>query len=384
MISVIVPIYNSEKYLEQCLISLVKQTYSDLEIILVNDGSTDSSRNICEKFKKDDDRIILINKENQGLVRARKDGVRKATGEYITFIDADDWIDADTYENLKDFKSDIVAYGLVEEYGFRIKKKTNKFTDGFYKKNKISNYIIPQMLCTDNFFEFGLLPNLVCKLIKRTLFMEMMNEVSDDVFVGEDVDFFYRLVFKAETLTIRSYCPYHYRQHSESMMRKKIDIESMKKLYIDLLTINGVKKKTEWEKQLNKYIMFVMLLKRPDKVVNLIKEIGEINGSVVIYGAGVFGKGIYNQLKQNKKIKKLFMVDKQWKNLSKENILIDNPERITDINPDKVIITILDERVCNYVKEYLIGMGVGIDKIITISFLNLCSNKEVQECLIKK
>ena len=70
----------------------------------------------------------------------------------------------------------------------------------------------------------------------------MMEEVSNDVSVGEDVDFFYRLVFKAETLTIRSYCPYHYRQHSESMMRKKIDIESIKKLYFDLLTINGVKK----------------------------------------------------------------------------------------------------------------------------------------------
>ena len=76
MISVIVPIYNSEKYLNQCLTSLVKQTYSDLEIILVNDGSTDSSMNICEKFKKEDDRIILINKKNQGLVRARKEKLR--------------------------------------------------------------------------------------------------------------------------------------------------------------------------------------------------------------------------------------------------------------------------------------------------------------------
>ena len=368
MISVIVPIYNSEKYLEQCLTSLVKQTYSDLEIILVNDGSTDSSMNICEKFKKENDRIILINKENQGLVRARKDGAKKATGEYITFIDADDWIDVDTYENLKDFKSDIIAYGMIEEYGYKIKKKTNKFTDRFYEKDEISGYIIPQMLCADNFFEFGLLPNLVCKLIKRTLFLEMMEDVSDDVSVGEDVDFFYRIVFKAETLTIRSYCPYHYRQHSESMMRKKIDIESIKKLYFDLLTINGVKKKTEWEIQLNKYIMFVMLLKRPDKVIHLINEIIEINGSVVIYGAGVFGKGIYNQLKQNKKIK-------EWKNLSKENILIDNPERIPDINPDKVIITILDDRVCNYVKDYLIGIGVGIDKIIRINFSDLCVNK---------
>lgn len=134
MISVIVPIYNSEKYLEQCLTSLVKQTYSDLEIILVNDGSTDSSMNICEKFKKEDDRIILINKENQGLVRARKDGARKATGEYITFIDADDWIDADTYDNLREFKSDIIAYGLVEEYGYKIKKKQISLRMDFMKK----------------------------------------------------------------------------------------------------------------------------------------------------------------------------------------------------------------------------------------------------------
>ena len=87
-VSVIVPIYNVEKYLEKCINSSLSQTLEDIQIILVNDGSTDSSMNICEKFKKEDDRIILINKKNQGLVRARKDGARKATGEYITFIEA--------------------------------------------------------------------------------------------------------------------------------------------------------------------------------------------------------------------------------------------------------------------------------------------------------
>ena len=84
------------------------------------------------------------------------------------------------------------------------------------------------MLCVDNSLNLVCYRILFAKLIKRTLFLEMMEEVSNDVSVGEDVDFFYRLVFKAETLTIRSYCPYHYRQHSESMMRKKIDIESIK------------------------------------------------------------------------------------------------------------------------------------------------------------
>lgn len=375
MISVIVPIYNSAKYLDECLRSIVSQTYSDIEIILVNDGSTDSSKEICEKYKEKDDRIILINKENQGLVRARKDGVRKATGEYITFVDADDWIDSDTYDNFKDSKADVIAYGLVEEYGYTFKKKINCFVDGFYDKENITNCIIPQMLCTDNFFEFGLLPNLVCKLIKRSLFLKMMDDVSDSVTVGEDVDFFYRIVFEAESLIIKSDCPYHYRQHSESMMKKKMFIEPIKKLYLDLLKIKGVKRKSEWEAQLNKYIMFVMLLKRSDKVIGFVKEIRNIDGKVVIYGAGVFGKSIYDELKKNKKITKLFMVDKQWKSMSREHYLIDKPERILEINPDKVIITILNDKVCSYVNEYLIGMGVDNNKIVRINFSMLYGNK---------
>ena len=81
MISVIVPIYNAEEYLNKCLTSIVNQTYRDLEIILVNDGSTDESLAICEKYKQDDDRIIIVNKYNEGLVRARKDGIRMAKGE---------------------------------------------------------------------------------------------------------------------------------------------------------------------------------------------------------------------------------------------------------------------------------------------------------------
>ena len=200
MISVIVPIYNSEKYLDQCLASIVNQKYYDLEIILVNDGSTDSSGEICERYNESDNRVVLINKQNEGLVRARKDGVRRATGEYITFVDADDWIDVDTYVNLGDFKEDIIAYGLTEEYGYISKAKTNYFADGYYDEHKIKECIIPEMLCTYNFFEFGMLPNLVCKLIKRSLFLKMMDEVSEDVTIGEDVDFFYRIVSEAKSL----------------------------------------------------------------------------------------------------------------------------------------------------------------------------------------
>lgn len=371
MISVIVPIYNSEKYLDQCLASIVNQKYYDLEIILVNDGSTDSSGEICERYNESDNRVVLINKQNEGLVRARKDGVRRATGEYITFVDADDWIDVDTYVNLGDFKEDIVAYGLMEEYGYVSKAKTNYFADGYYDEHKIKECIIPEMLCTDNFFEFGMLPNLVCKLIKRSLFLKMMDEVSEDVTIGEDVDFFYRIVSEAKSLSIKSNCPYHYRQHFESMMKKDIPIEAIKKLYLDLLMIKGLKEEKEWGVQLKKYIIFIMLLKRTDKAIDLIKEIKDIDGEVVIYGAGAFGEKMYDKLKTNKKIEELYIVDKEWKNLNQKLFLVGNPETIVDINPDKIIISILNEKVCSNAREYLIEMGVDNNKIIKINFSDL-------------
>ena len=99
-ISIIVPIYNVKPYLEQCILSIINQTYLNLEIILVNDGSTDGSLLICENFAKKDDRIVLITQQNMGLSSARNLGIEIATGEYIMFVDSDDWIHPKIVEDL--------------------------------------------------------------------------------------------------------------------------------------------------------------------------------------------------------------------------------------------------------------------------------------------
>ena len=105
-VSVIVPIYNAEKYLKQCLDSIVNQTLKEIEIILIDDGSTDGSAQICKKYLNDE-RVSYYHKENEGLAAARDDGMLRATGEYIGFVDADDWLEPDLYQH---------AYALATQY----------------------------------------------------------------------------------------------------------------------------------------------------------------------------------------------------------------------------------------------------------------------------
>ena len=100
LISIIIPIYNVEKYMEKCLNSVVNQTYNNIEIILIDDGSKDKSREICDNYAKKDNRIKVVHKENNGVSSARNTGIDMSKGKYITFIDSDDYIDTDYIETL--------------------------------------------------------------------------------------------------------------------------------------------------------------------------------------------------------------------------------------------------------------------------------------------
>src|SRR5690606_21099984 len=135
LISVIIPIYNVEDYLEKCLESLLSQTYSDLEIICVNDGSTDKSALIVEKYKNLDERIVLIEKENSGAGETRNQGVRFATGEYVWFVDGDDWVDKTACELLVSFcrrnpDADVIIFDAIE-FG----EQTNDQGSFLFRKN---------------------------------------------------------------------------------------------------------------------------------------------------------------------------------------------------------------------------------------------------------
>lgn len=119
-ISIILPVYNTEKYLEKCLDSLVNQSYKDIEIVCVNDGSTDQSLIILEKYALEDTRIVIVNKENGGLSSARNAGLEVIHGEYVMFVDSDDWIDTDTCEKALNaalsINADVVLWSYIREY----------------------------------------------------------------------------------------------------------------------------------------------------------------------------------------------------------------------------------------------------------------------------
>ena len=137
-VSIIVPIYNIEEYLRQCIESLVSQTYENLQIILVDDGSTDHSGELCDQFAEDDKRIITIHKKNEGVTSARKTGMEKALGEYVMVVDGDDWLNTNTIEQCVtvaiETNSDCVMFGYIREYG------DNSIENPLFENDFVYNY----------------------------------------------------------------------------------------------------------------------------------------------------------------------------------------------------------------------------------------------------
>ncbi|MEG0457025.1 MAG: glycosyltransferase family 2 protein, partial [Oscillospiraceae bacterium] len=146
-ISVIVPVYNVEKYLNRCVESIIKQTYKNLEIILIDDGSPDNCGQLCEQFKTQDNRIKVYHKKNEGLGLTRNLGLKEATGNYITFVDSDDWIGPQHIENmylaLCNNSADLCIGGhtRVDQNGNQVVCKV-KLTKEIYLSNEIENEIL--------------------------------------------------------------------------------------------------------------------------------------------------------------------------------------------------------------------------------------------------
>ena len=225
-ISIIIPIYNVEKYLEKCIESCLSQTYKNLEIILVNDGSTDNSKNICELYMKKDKRIVYIEKNNGGLSDARNMGIRKAKGDYFFFLDSDDWINNDSIcklvHSVIKCNSDIVVGCYLETsekgtYGENVfGPKKEEVMSGIDSVNKLINEGNSIGVVVWN------------KLYKKELFDHVIFEKGK---IHEDVYFTPKVLYYAKKVSFINDVVYFYRNDREgSITNKKLSKRNLDSL----------------------------------------------------------------------------------------------------------------------------------------------------------
>ena len=230
MISVIVPVYNVETYLEECLDSIQNQTYTDFEVLLVNDGSTDRSKAICERYCKENRRFHLLNQENQGLSAARNTGVAASRGEFIVFVDSDDMILANYLETLMHYMRedvDIVESQFTVSNEEFLAKSFKEPTILFEGNSQEAVKIFPKHVLN---------VNAVTKLYRRSIVEAVPyidGVIFEDVYCGIGMLKYIRKIIKID------YKGYYYRQHQASIMHrtftpKNLDIFTVSDQLIDL------------------------------------------------------------------------------------------------------------------------------------------------------
>lgn len=212
LVSVIVPVYNVEKYLDVCVQSILKSTYQELEVILVDDGSSDSSGAICDEWAKKDNRVRLIHKQNGGLSDARNVGVKESLGSYITFVDSDDYISesfiSDLYDSIKESQSDIAIAPMCH-----VKETTNDIIS--FDKHLCCKILNSRIAIISSLYQKDFSCNAPSKLFKKEIFEKIRFPVGR---VSEDLAVCHLLLERASSITFINKFGYFYRQREKSIM----------------------------------------------------------------------------------------------------------------------------------------------------------------------
>lgn len=224
LVSIIIPIYNVQKYLSRCLDSLLAQTLKDIEIILINDGSRDNSLGICEAYAKKDKRIIVIDQINQGVSVARNTGIAKATGEYIGFVDPDDWLEPNMYElmvnKIKESDCPICFCNYYKDEKNNSVPKDFKIEKDILDKEEITDVIISNMVGADDIMpHYNFVMGCVWRGLYKKSFMDQYGlDFEPGVNIMEDLVFNIRALLKADKLCIVPDHLYHYVQNPTSIL----------------------------------------------------------------------------------------------------------------------------------------------------------------------
>lgn len=374
-LSVIIPVYNVEDYLERCIDSILNQSYSVGEIICVNDGSTDHSGEILNRLALGNAKIKVIHKKNGGHVSARKAGLAIAKGKYIAFVDSDDWVEPCMYEMLMRqmlcHDAELVTSGLIRDYGHGSVVENEMIPRGVYESDRLLTEVKMKMIDTHVFYRSNINVHLTNKIYKRDLIIKHLSCVDERITVGEDAACIYPCILDAKKIVVTGMNFYHYCIHNSSVMGRICEDEYQR------LVILFTYLKCIFEQYsavigniLDQYYMlekYYIFLRVPDKSIafanGVLYPYGKIDrhNKMVIYGRGRFGIALHTLL-----------VDKEYCDVlawTDSAELYD--KKIEDVvwgnYFDKVVVAVLLYDVAREIFENLVKMGVDKEKIMLIN-----------------
>lgn len=381
LLSVIVPVYNVEQYIGRCLDSICNQTYGNLEIICVNDGSTDHSLEIIQEYAKSDSRIQIVMKENGGLVSARKAGVQKASGEYATYVDSDDWIEQNMYADMmrlcSETKADIITSGCIRDYGTHIVLEKENIRPGIYEGENLRKEIWMRMIDTETFFRSNISIHLYNKIYRKDLLKHYQCKVDDYVNVGDDAACVYPCVLNARKIAITEKCYYHYCMRANSTMgtKKADELDRYQILFRDLhneFQAHYNEVSNIYDQFLN-FRYYVLLLQCARKILRydngVLYPFGKISREerIIVYGAGRFGIELKDWLQENG-FNVISWVDK---NSGGE---VEPVDTILHSGYDKILIAVLLQDIVSQIKRELAQKGNDLIKVYTVKQSLFCDD----------
>ncbi len=385
-ISVVVPVYNTVKYLKKCIDSLINQSFTDFQIILVDDGSTDGSEKICDEYEKIDDRIKVIHQKNSGVVRARKTGLKAADGDYIYYVDSDDWVDENIIKSFMDILLQYSVHMILID-NKREYENGNSFVsvlpfgEGLYDQGWIKNEMLEQLMRTDVFFASSDRGAYWNYLIDKKILSKNQKIISDQIRIWDDVVVTYPCLLDSDYIYIKKNIYYHYRQRRDSLKRTRDSQEYGRlQLVYKLLVkrfVNEVKRETLLKQA--KYILLYSLLFAVPQSMQATDGLFPyhkfpLNSRVVIYGAGVFGKNIVENLNKTRYANIIAWVDKSFMKYQDEGIKVDSPDILYQIEYDYIILGVLIASVREEIKKILkTKYHISEEKIIDID-LNIINS----------
>ena len=223
LISVVVPVYKVEEYLDECIQSIINQSYSNLEIILVDDGSPDNCPAMCDRYAAQDSRIKVVHKQNGGLSDARNAGIRVATGAYIGFVDSDDWIEGDMYEVLlgaiQEHNADIAEIGVNLCYADRTEQQRADKVSVLSRREALAAFLDRSLMIQGCVWG---------KLYRADIVKKVMFPVGR---LHEDGFFTYKALYEAETYVLLDVCKYNYRQDRQGSIMTTATRQNPKSLH---------------------------------------------------------------------------------------------------------------------------------------------------------